>query len=78
MEQEQLHWGPVSAGNAQELCSWGKFKVFQPVEESAKTKSIVGARWALTWKLVGGEKNVKARFSSNGYQDPDLKAAGFS
>ena len=40
---------------------------------STLSESVVGARWVLTWKMVGGKKDVKAHLVAKGNQDPDLK-----
>ena len=70
---EKLHGGLVSAARGWGLNSWAKFKVFQPLRGRTPSKTAVDTRWALSPKVVDGEKYVKARLVVNGYQGPDLK-----
>ena len=41
--------------------------------EGTHSKSIADTRWVLTWKIVDGKKDVKARSEAKGHQDPGLK-----
>ena len=38
-----------------------QFKIFSPEKIGTQSKDLVDMRWALTWRVVAGEKTVKAR-----------------
>ena len=69
----ELHGGLVRVAKERELADWEQFKVFKPIKEDALSKAAVHTRWALTWEMVGGEKDAKARPVARGYRDPDLR-----
>ena len=56
-----------------ELDARSQFRAFSPCGPERCNKSVVGTRWVLSWKVVGGVKTVKARLVAKGYQDPDLQ-----
>ena len=60
-EEERLFAKDVLAAKTRELDVWAQFKVYNSLEPGKRTKDVVGTRWALTWKMVGGVKTVKAR-----------------
>ena len=51
---EKLHVGSASVAQERAIGDWGKFKVFQPVEEGALSKSVVDTRWRShgRWRAV--------------------------
>ena len=62
----------TSAAKQRELNAWKKFKVSQPVKVRAPSKLAADTRRVRAWKMVHRSKDVKACFSANGYQDPEL------
>ena len=46
---------------------------FSPAQPGTQPKDLVDTRWVLAWKEVEGEKTVKSRLETTGYQDPDLR-----
>ena len=68
-----MHGGLVFAVRGAELNGWKQFKVFQPPEGRAPSKSIPDTCRVLTRKMVDGEEGVKARLVAKGYQGPDVK-----
>ena len=49
-----------------------KFDAMKPVRRvDVKTKSI-SSRWVLTWKIIDGKMDVKARLVIKGFLDPQL------
>ena len=50
-----------------ELYVWKQFKVFKPLRGCCDSKAVAETRWALTWEMVNGEKNAKARNAATGY-----------
>ena len=72
-EEEEKFVKEVDAAKRRELDAWSHFRVFSPCAPAKCTKSVVGTRWVLTWKMVEGVKTVKARLVAKGYQDPDLQ-----
>ena len=71
--EESVYEKDVLAAETRELDAWTQFMVYSPMESGECNEEIVGTRWVLTWKMVGGVKTVKARLVAKGYQDPDLK-----
>ena len=53
--EERLHADLVRKANERKLDEWEQFKVFSPVKMGAQAEDVVNTRWALTWKVVGGE-----------------------
>ena len=72
-EGEKLHEGMVSATKERELVQRKKFRGFRLLKGRCPPKFIVGSRWARTWEMIGGEKNVKARLVAMACRNPDLK-----
>ena len=68
-----MHGGLVSFAKGRELSVWAKFEVSKLGKEGALSKSVVHTCWALTWKMVEGEKDAKARPAARGRHAPDLK-----
>ena len=60
-ERKKFHANLVFAAKERELGARKKFAVFGPVTEAAPSESAVDTRWAPAWKMVEGEKDVKAR-----------------
>ena len=52
-----------------------KSDVFRPVEEGAHSTAVADARWALTWKMVGGREDAEVGLVTKRYQDPDSKGS---
>ena len=50
-EEEKLHGGSREYGQGGGAAGFSEFKVLQPLERGAPTKSIVGTRWVVIWKL---------------------------
>ena len=46
---------------------------FSPGLMGTQTRDVVDARWVLTWKVMEGQRTVKASLVAKGYQDPDLR-----
>ena len=70
-EEEKLHGGLSSAAMEREPNAWENFKALQPPRRRTPSKSVVDTRWALTRRMVDGEKDVKARLVAKSYQEPD-------
>ena len=75
-EGGKLHAALAHDAAGRELGARKQCEAFNPVHEYRKSKSVVNTRRALTWELVGGKENVKARSVAKGYQDPALRGGG--
>ena len=54
-EEERLHADLARKADERKLDEWDQFEVFSPVKMGAQAEDVVNTRWALTWKVVGGE-----------------------
>ena len=63
----------VRAAEPRQLDAWQKADVFLPATEGVLSEAAADSRWALTWEMVGGRKDAKARFVATSYRDPDLQ-----
>ena len=53
-EAEKSHRGLASDARERELSVWEQLKVSSLIDEGAQVKTVVDARWVLTWKVVVG------------------------
>ena len=70
MEQKQFH-----EAKKVELDSWVKHSVYSLADRSGVPRDrIMTVRWVLTWKIVPGtnDRKAKARLVVRGFQDPGL------
>merc|ERR1711938_96410 len=70
MEQMQFH-----DAKKIELDSWVKHSVYSLADRSGVSRDrIMTMRWVLTWKVIPGtaDRKAKARLVVRGVQDPDL------
>ena len=71
-EEATLHEGLMSAARVREPNDCKEFEDSQPLQSGTPSKSIADARRALTWKMVDGKKDPKARLVAESDQCPDL------
>lgn len=73
-EGSRTNWKQVEGAQRNELASWEKNGSQRVVRKS--TISHYGkpltSRWVLTWKLINGRRQVKARLCIRGFLDPQL------
>ena len=62
----------VQAAKGRELGDWEMFEGFVPWRTGTPSKAIANTRWALTWQMVEGERDVDARLVVKGNSDPAL------
>ena len=67
------HAACVKAAKDRGLAALRKFHVFEHLREGASSNAVADSRWALTWKTLDGQSNVKARPVPKGSQGRDLK-----
>ena len=63
----------MRAAQDRELAAWKKFDACPQVAESTIAKTIVGARWVFTWKVLQRKTRVQTRLVTKGFQGPDLQ-----
>ena len=49
-----------------------KYDAMQPVKKNQCQTKPITSRWVLTWKIIDGKKDVKARLVIKGFMDPQL------
>ena len=69
--EEERHAELVAAAKHEKLPAWKTFDVCEPRKQQNVSEQIAQTRWVITWKMVDGRRNVKARLVATGHQDPD-------
>ena len=67
-EEIKTHWKLVENAVRKEVRSWYDLKTFE-LGHRSKLKNVLDTRWVLRWKLVAGERIVKARLVVRGFKD---------
>ena len=68
------NWKLVEAAIRKEVRSWHDLKTFE-IGSRSVLKNILDTRWVLKWKLVDGERVVKARLCVRGFKDKQFQSS---
>ena len=66
--EQQANWPKVQAGMLKEFRSWHSLGSWQKILRK-HAKNIIDSRWVITWKLINGVKDIKARLVVRGFKD---------
>eukprot|EP00972_Heterocapsa_arctica_P087203 12858117-Heterocapsa_arctica.AAC.1 len=59
----------------EELRRWSGLNAFKRMPKGL-ARNVLDSMWVLTWKIIDGQRQIKARLTVRGYRDmqaPDLK-----
>ena len=67
------HWDKVQIAVRKEIRSFFDLDTFFPVPKSTVPNEM-SSKWVFRWKVVGGEKVVKARLTIRGFEDREAES----